>query len=282
MNLGENIRKYRTEKGMTQEQLAARLSLCAQAVSKWERGESLPDTALLPEICEALEVSLDRLFGREEVSKVDLGYALDRYLGSFEAADRAEAAFEVTCCCISSAYSNVHPVSLGEFDRSDPMIENYPSIAILSDHGFSCSCLDGKLPFAALFPESNDGRKELFTAVESYGDFFESLADAEVRKLLCHIHEKPVRFTFDAEYARANFGLAESEKTLEKAQRLGVLYSFEFNDGDAPRRAWIGNPSRLLTAIFTLLYEYKRRDRSFFHNSNSRNKPLITSDEEAK
>lgn len=275
MKLGENIKKYRVERGMTQEQLAARLSLCAQAVSKWERGESLPDTALLTEICEALGVSLDRLFGREEVSKADLGYALDRYLGSFEAADRTKAAFEVTCCCIGSAHSN-SPMSLCGFDLSDPMIESYPSVAVLNDHGFSCACLDGHLPFAAIFPESKDGRKELFTAVEGYGELFADLADGDVRRLLCRIHEKPGRFTFDTEYARAHFGLAEPEKTLEKAQRMGVLSSFEFSDNGSSRRAWVSAPSRLLTAVFTLLYEFSRRDRSFFHNSNSRNKPLIT------
>ena len=47
MTLGKNIKKYRTEAGMTQEELGEAVGVSAQAVSKWENEESMPDTALL-------------------------------------------------------------------------------------------------------------------------------------------------------------------------------------------------------------------------------------------
>ena len=47
MSLSGNIRRLRLEKNLTQEQLAAKLGVSAQAVSKWETSETYPDGALL-------------------------------------------------------------------------------------------------------------------------------------------------------------------------------------------------------------------------------------------
>ena len=52
----------RKEAGKTQEEMAAALHVSPQAVSKWENGHSLPETALLPDIARLLDVSIDQLF----------------------------------------------------------------------------------------------------------------------------------------------------------------------------------------------------------------------------
>ena len=65
-DFGEKIAELRKSKNMTQEALAGKLDVTAQAVSKWERGESMPDVLLLPKIAEILEVSIDSLFGKEQ------------------------------------------------------------------------------------------------------------------------------------------------------------------------------------------------------------------------
>jgi len=62
MELGTKIRQMRLVASMTQEQLANRLGLSAQAVSKWENNVSMPDISLLPEIAEVFGISLDELF----------------------------------------------------------------------------------------------------------------------------------------------------------------------------------------------------------------------------
>ena len=48
MRIGDNIRRLRRERGLTQETLAEFLGVTFQSVSKWERGESCPDIAMLP------------------------------------------------------------------------------------------------------------------------------------------------------------------------------------------------------------------------------------------
>ena len=61
--LGENIKKLRREKELTQETLAEFLGVTFQSVSNWERGESYPDITMLPEIAGFFKVSVDELLG---------------------------------------------------------------------------------------------------------------------------------------------------------------------------------------------------------------------------
>lgn len=63
--LQENIRAFRQKKGMTQEELALRLHVVRQTVSKWEKGLSVPDAELLIRLAEVLEVSVAQLLGGE-------------------------------------------------------------------------------------------------------------------------------------------------------------------------------------------------------------------------
>lgn len=64
-NLGERIAALRKGKKLTQEQLAEKLGVSAQAVSKWENNISCPDILLLPELAHILGVTTDALLGRE-------------------------------------------------------------------------------------------------------------------------------------------------------------------------------------------------------------------------
>lgn len=66
MKIGNTIRKYRKEKGLTQEELATRLGVTAPAVNKWENDNSYPDIALLAPITRLLGISLDTLFSFQE------------------------------------------------------------------------------------------------------------------------------------------------------------------------------------------------------------------------
>ena len=68
MKIGENIRLLRQRKGLTQEQVAQRLGVTYQAVSKWENGTNTPDIALLPQIAALFGVMIDALFHQDAAS----------------------------------------------------------------------------------------------------------------------------------------------------------------------------------------------------------------------
>lgn len=59
--IGQYIKKLRKAKGITQQQLADKLNVSFQAVSKWENDETLPDVALLLDLCNQLDTTADML-----------------------------------------------------------------------------------------------------------------------------------------------------------------------------------------------------------------------------
>lgn len=69
-DFGTRLAKIRKRCSFTQNELAERLAITPQAVSKWERGEGLPDVTLFPKIAEALGVSVGELFGETGENKV--------------------------------------------------------------------------------------------------------------------------------------------------------------------------------------------------------------------
>lgn len=61
--LNENIKKLRKSKGLSQEELAIKLNVVRQTVSKWENGLSVPDSAMLISLAEELDTSVSVLLG---------------------------------------------------------------------------------------------------------------------------------------------------------------------------------------------------------------------------
>lgn len=61
--LGDNIKNLRKHKGFTQEELAIRLHVVRQTVSKWEKGLSVPDAEMLQRLADILEVDVKQLLG---------------------------------------------------------------------------------------------------------------------------------------------------------------------------------------------------------------------------
>ena len=61
LKIGRYIQRLRKSSGMTQKDLAERLNISFQAVSKWENGDTLPDTGILLDLCDILDTTADKL-----------------------------------------------------------------------------------------------------------------------------------------------------------------------------------------------------------------------------
>lgn len=81
LNIAENIRKYRRQRGITQENLAEILGVTVGAVSKWENGSSVPDILLIMELADFFEISTDVLLGFDSGSRSIAEYcdSIDKY-----------------------------------------------------------------------------------------------------------------------------------------------------------------------------------------------------------
>ena len=70
ITLAANILKYRKKSGLSQEELANKLGVTFQAVSKWENAKAAPDMAFLPMMAEIFGCHIDELFGREVKTEI--------------------------------------------------------------------------------------------------------------------------------------------------------------------------------------------------------------------
>ena len=65
--IGKFIAKCRKEKNLTQAQLAEKLGITDRAVSKWETGNSMPDSSIMLELCGILGITVNELLSGEEI-----------------------------------------------------------------------------------------------------------------------------------------------------------------------------------------------------------------------
>ncbi|MBR5349573.1 MAG: helix-turn-helix transcriptional regulator [Lachnospiraceae bacterium] len=102
--IGENIKRLRVQKGITQEQLAEAVGVSAVAVSKWERRETLPDISLLPGLAYFFGISIDELMSYDSAK-------VEREIRGFisEHTKAAEANDLKRCMSLSKAAYRKYP-----------------------------------------------------------------------------------------------------------------------------------------------------------------------------
>ena len=71
IKIGKFIADCRKDKNLTQMQLAEKLNITDRAVSKWENGRSLPDAAIMLELCNILNISVNELLNGERILMED-------------------------------------------------------------------------------------------------------------------------------------------------------------------------------------------------------------------
>ena len=71
IKVGKFIAECRKRQNLTQMQLAEKLNITDRAVSKWECGKSLPDSSIMLELCELLQISVNELLTGEELDVKD-------------------------------------------------------------------------------------------------------------------------------------------------------------------------------------------------------------------
>ncbi|MCQ6561407.1 helix-turn-helix domain-containing protein [Paenibacillus mendelii] len=164
---GKRIALLRYRKGLTQEQLGQQLNVSGQAVSKWENGDSLPDTKLLVHLARTLECTIDHLLG------ADRNGGINRLLPTIEAemrgmapSQRMDMAFRMCHMIDEASYAHVKSARTEKdvFEQDLPFVHAGPEgITVWWKGKLHCSVTvealketesiwkDGHLPFD-LFP----------------------------------------------------------------------------------------------------------------------------------
>ena len=80
IKIGKFIAERRKNKNLTQMQLAEKLGITDRAVSKWENGKAMPDSAIMLELCDTLEISVNDLLHGEVISMENYNKELENTL----------------------------------------------------------------------------------------------------------------------------------------------------------------------------------------------------------
>lgn len=76
MNLGQNLKRLRLSKNLTQEQVAQKFNITTQTISRWECSSTYPDVLLLPELSKLYGVTIDDLFKEDSISYENYAHRL--------------------------------------------------------------------------------------------------------------------------------------------------------------------------------------------------------------
>lgn len=129
---GENFKKLRKAKDLTQENLADFLGVTFQAISKWERGEAYPDITMLPAIASFFNSSVDDLLGvNQAINEEKLSDLIEKYDNLSSARSRKEMLEEMKQ--ISSNDFRVLLRELGYLVHFDDLKENSTRIKAIYD-----------------------------------------------------------------------------------------------------------------------------------------------------
>lgn len=226
--IGEQIKKYRIEKGLTQDGLGQILNVTTQAVSRWERGGT-PDAELLPQISEALGVSIDALFGREEQN---LPVNIARHLSQLKGEEAYRYAMSI-CWAIeigligdSDAINDFMKRFLERSMKGSDMSKDYFA-KIVTDGGMSFMRMSPEFDHFFLLAESNGGNiKERLSAPDSIRQVFELFSDEKILSIVYYMYSLPcIPIAAALISEKTNIDIREVKECMEKLCERKIVTS---------------------------------------------------------
>ncbi len=232
MTLGNQIKEARQTLGLTQEALAEKLGVVPQTVSKWEREESTPDAALLPALADALDISLDRLFGRKPGNQKDAEEALLRWLRNGSDREQMAGVQELMGFCWQLLQGRWAPGAAGRSPFDDP---HFPSLnlrcILLGDEGLALWNKNDTMPLG-LFIGEGKGWLPLFEDPDELAGLWEALADPPTRRGILRSFQEDAT-AFDREEAERLLGPEDTEGVVARLCALNVMRRWETSiDGE--------------------------------------------------
>lgn len=217
--IAEKLVELRTERGVTQEDVAQSLSISNKTISKWENGASMPDLPMLIELSKYYGVTTDILLGLSEVKKQG---TMEDICSSFKGLGRKQSvlkAFETVRSIIPAMYENVSgynddvydrenvfPSEISRFYRSHISLHEFFEFTASSENvNIAVMMLRNKANFAWM----NDPKKQKETV-----RLFKFLSNEDVFSVMYFIHSTNCSESFTADYIAENTGVTQ-ERAIE-------------------------------------------------------------------
>jgi transcriptional regulator with XRE-family HTH domain len=259
---------------MTQERLADTVGVSAQAVSKWECAESIPDTALLISIADALGVSVDRLLGHNKLHDNEIYAAIMNLIRLEPEEMKAHKIREITWMTQKGWY--LHTDQPVEPDISDTR-KYSESSSISSDFGFTCISNRDELPFYTFFEEPVNGFGKVLKPDEKIQRIFEALSDEYAMKAFFYLYSLDPEFIFEKEVLAEHCGIPADriDDVIEKLTRFCITGSDQ-TVNDQIRTLYSCEKHRYeLIAILALMNEFAYHSKAFSLRKTLRTEPYF-------
>ena len=273
MSLSANIKRLRLEKDMTQEQLATKLGVSAQAVSKWETSETYPDGALLVPLANELEVSLDELFGNESVTMADISSKIVKLIHNTEATERFNVARDIGWQ-IERGLFNCRMEIGKKYDPNE--IKNQKNASyILDDNGFTIVS-NGKEPFFSVFPQPEEGYGHFLNDKDDLQKIFAALSHPDTMNALIYLYQKNENYVFESAVLQRDCEIANDQinAVIDDLLTLKLIWKQELPINDASRVLYYSRPSHKLLAVLLMTREIGYKG-AYSLQSHIRNTPFI-------
>ena len=273
MSLSQNIKKLRLEKGLTQEQLALKLGVSAQAVSKWENSDTYPDGALLTPLAQVLDASLDTLFDNRKVTMADVSSRITRLIGNSKGKDRLHLAREI-CWQIEKGYFG-HADEPDTLYDPDELKQCLSSSYVLDDNGFT-PVSNGQAPFFALFPQYENCFGEVIGDGEEARKLFLLLSSPDTMRAVIFIHRNRPDYVFEAELLASVCGIDGDrlEKVMQELLELDLASKKELELNGERRTLYFSNPKHMTVALMLMAHEFFYKG-SYSYTAHCRTVPFL-------
>ena len=254
MSLSGNIKRLRIERNLTQEQIATKLGVSAQAVSKWETSETYPDGSLLVPLANELGVSLDELFDNDSVSMADISGKIISLIHKTEAKDRFNVARDI-CWQIERGLFNCRMEIEKNYDPKE--INNQKTSSyILDDNGFTIVS-NGKEPFFSVFPQPAEGYGHFLNDKADLQKIFAALSREDTMNALIYLYHKSENYVFESSVLAKDCDIPSDkiESVLADLLLLKVMWKQNLTINGEARTLYYSKPSHKLIAVFLMARE---------------------------
>ena len=273
--------ELRTARGVTQEDVAQRLSISNKTVSKWENGASTPDLPMVIELAKYYGVTTDTLLGLSEDKKQSTA---EEICSLFEGLDRRESvlkAFEAVKALIPAMYGTVSKYSDNVYDRENVFpseISHFYRSAISLHEFFEFTASSENVNLAVMmlrnkanFAWMNDPNKQ-----KEIVKIFKFLSNEDALSVIYFVHSTACSESFTADYVAGNTGLKEERVTeiLNEFCSVGACRWVTAHLAEGEVRVYECHGDGIVLSLIAIAFERMCGRQSYDYNFNGRCKMI--------
>lgn len=228
---GKNLARIRKSLNMTQEQLANKLNVSPQAVSKWEKS-NYPDSELLPKLARTLNTSLDVLFGlKSDDNKVDIEQLITDEIHRAKPEERSKIVMRM-CYSIIGAFNEfiVNKMTLPEsFD-----LETYAELR--TDKEIAIARLNDDLRYFCFLSIPENGVNSYTGVSQGMVRLFKMLADENALRIIYYLGSGVRNRMHSKEIIsqRLNIPIEIVSRVIDRLDRFGLVWRISAEISDNP------------------------------------------------